>query len=117
MKDFAYDSPFCQRLADAMKAAEAEGVTLSDKSIRQKLGQDDAEALAALVMRDSEAVSIPWEEFVRPLKLGALQKQYRMHTEKASALSQENPEASRAEMLACIQLTREIRELQKKTSG
>lgn len=117
MKDFAYDSPFCQRLADAMKAAEAEGLTLSDKSIRQKLGQDDAEALAALVMRDSEAVSVPWEEFVRPLKLGALQKQYRMHTEKASALSQENPEASRAEMLACIQLTREIRELQKKTSG
>lgn len=117
MKDFPYASPFCQRLAEAIRAVETEGQTLTEKAVQQKLGPEDVEALAALLMKDDYAGTIPWEEFVRPLKLGYLQKEYKRHTEKAGELSQEQPEAAREEMLACIRLSREIRELQKKTSG
>lgn len=116
MKAFQYTSPFCQRLAQAMEEVQESGQVLSEKAVQQKLGQDDIEALAALLMKAEDTVSVPWEEFVRPLKLGALQKAYKMHTERASTLAHADPEGSRREMLACIQLSREIRELQKKTS-
>lgn len=116
MKGYEYHSPFCSRLASIMEEFQESGQPLSEKLVQQKLEPEDMEALAALLMREEDDVSVPWEEFIRPLKLGSLQKAYKEHTERANALAHEDPEASRQEMLTCIRLNREIQELQQKSS-
>lgn len=114
MKNFSYVSPFCRRLEEAMLAVREEGRELSAKTVQQKLDEEDVAHLAALLMKEEYEIAVPWEEYVRPLKLGQLQKEYREHTERANRLAPEDPEESKKEMLACIRLSREIRVLQGK---
>lgn len=116
MKDFRYTTDFCTRLAEALERLAAAGRAIDESSVQQEMAEDDMPALAALLMRGEETAAVPWEEYIRPLKLGELQKEYKLHTERANALSAEDPEKSREEMLACIRLSREIRALQSKSS-
>ena len=97
-----------------MLAVREEGRELSAKTVQQKLDEEDVAHLAALLMKEEYEIAVPWEEYVRPLKLGQLQKEYREHTERANRLAPEDPEESKKEMLACIRLSREIRALQGK---
>lgn len=60
-----------------MEEFQESGQPLSEKLVQQKLEPEDMEALAALLMREEDDVSVPWEEFIRPLKLGSLQKHIR----------------------------------------
>ncbi len=117
MKNFSYVSTFCQQLARAAEEVINEGLPLSEKTIQAKLSGGDMEKLALLLMQGEEQVANPWEEFIRPLKLNSLQNEYKVHTERAESLTHSDPEEFRKEMLVCLQLNREIRELQKKTLG
>lgn len=117
MVHFPYSSPFCQRLAEAMDTLAPEDVHWTVSQIQSRLEPEDAEEMAALLMAQEEAVTDPWEEFIRPLKLNSLQNEYKLHTERAGKLTHSDPEEMKKEMLICLQINRQIRELQKKTSG
>ncbi len=116
MKDFPYEGSFAARAAEAMKAMEEEGLPLAQDSLESRLSGEDISHLAALLMKNDDTLAVPWEEYIRPLTLGRLQKEYKLHSEKADSLSQSDPEGSRREMLACLRLSREIRALQEKVS-
>ncbi len=116
MKDFPYEGSFASHAAEAMKAMEAEGVPLTQEGLEARLAGEDISHLAALLMKNDDTLAVPWEEYIRPLTLGRLQKEYKLHSEKASRLSATDPEGSREEMLACLRLSREIRALQEKVS-
>lgn len=112
MKDFPYTSEFASRLYEAIKKVEAKGAALTKGAVQQELSQEDVENLAALLMKDDYAPASPWEEYVRPLLLSKLQREYKEHTAKANDLSSQDPEAAKKEMLACIRISKEIRHLQ-----
>lgn len=116
MKDFRYTNAFCTRLSEVLERLAAAGSPIDATSVQQEMPEDDVPKLAALLMSGEETAAVPWEEYIRPLKLGELQKEYKLHTERANALSAEDPEKSREEMLACIRLSRQIRALQSKSS-
>lgn len=116
MKEFTYTEGFCRRLYGVLKALEEAGVPLSEKAVQQALSPEDTEAWAALLMREEYVASDPWEEYVRPLVMGSLQKEYRAHTEAANRLADTDPAGWKEEMLACIRLNQKIRDLQNRKS-
>ena len=110
MQDYTYSNEFYTKLAAAL--CEAAGQEEWDENrVQSYLSTEDAENFAAFVMKDDYIGSVPEEEYIRPLHLARLQEEYKAHTERASKLSQEDPEASREEMKICIRLNREIRAL------
>lgn len=114
MKNFQYTSEFAGRLAEALERVEKKGVPLSASSVQQELTQEDVENLAALLMKDDYAPADPWEEYVRPLILARLQRDYKEHTARASELSATDPDASKKEMLVCLEISQKMRKLQGK---
>ena len=116
MAAFPYTGAFSSRAASIMEAMEKEGLSLSPESLEARLTGKEVEHLAALLMKGDDGIALPWEEYVRPLVLGRLQREYKSHSEKASTLAGKDPEGSRQEMLACLRLSREIRALQEKVS-
>lgn len=116
MAAFSFSNPFAQRISAAITKLEETGAELSQKTLLPMLEGKDIERLAALLLKEDEAMVLPWEEYIRPLVLGHLQKEYRSHSEKASRIAQTDPKKSQQEMLLCLQLSRKIRNLQEKVS-
>ncbi len=112
MKDFPYTSEFASRLAAAIQRVKDKGQPLTQQEVQQELSQDDVENLGALLMKDDYAPASPWEEYVRPLVLAKLQREYKAHTARANELSHSDPTASMQEMRECIRISQEIRKLQ-----
>lgn len=114
MKDFHYMSDFCKRLAGALAKVEEKGIPPSAASVQQELTQEDVENLAAILMKDDYAPAYPWEEYVRPLILSQLQREYKEHTARANELSSTDPATSKKEMLICLDISQKMRQLQGK---
>lgn len=115
LRTYPFSDDFYEHLFTAMVTMEEAGSSWNQAAVEAAAGEENRERLAALLMSAEEGPAVsPWESYIKPLKLGMLKKEYREHSEKANELmKQSDKEAYEKEMLSCIHLNKEIRDLLK----
>lgn len=114
MSKHQFADAFCGRMFEILKRLADEGREWSEKEAASYMSREDIEQLAPLLVSEKGISSSPWEEYIRPIRIMHLQKEYHLHTERASKLSAEsNREEAMKEMQICMEINREIRNLRK----
>lgn len=111
LKKYEFSDNFNKMLFEILENLNEKSISMSE--VEKLLPREYVSKLAELIM-DSENVGVlPMEEYIRPLKKIYLQKEYRIHTQRAAELLETNPQEARKEQLICMKLNEEIRDLSK----
>ena len=113
LENYWFSDDFHSRLFDVFRDLAAAGAPITREGVEGKLGREDIEKLARLLMDGEQPGSIPKEEYIWPMKKIYLQEEYRIHTQKAQELLDKDPQKAKEEQLLCIRLSREILNLGK----
>ena len=92
----------------------AAGQPWTKENAQGLMEHEDMEYLAPLLVKEGRIAISPWEEYIRPLVILTLQKEYRVHTEKAAEMLRQGKKQEAAkEQLLCLKINRQIRNLRK----
>lgn len=105
---------FCGRMYGILATLYAAGQPWTKENAQGLMEHEDMEYLAPLLVKEGRIAISPWEEYIRPLVILTLQKEYRVHTEKAAEMLRQGKKQEAAEeQLLCLKINRQIRNLRK----
>lgn len=105
---------FCGRMYGILATLYAVGQPWTKENAQGLMEHEDMEYLAPLLVKEGRIAISPWEEYIRPLVILTLQKEYRVHTEKAAEMLRQGKKQEAAEeQLLCLKINRQIRNLRK----
>lgn len=109
-----FSNAFCGRMYGILATLYAAGQPWTKENAQGLMEHEDMEYLAPLLVKEGRMAISPWEEYVRPLVILTLQKEYRVHTEKAAEMLRQGKKQEAAEeQLLCLKINRQIRNLRK----
>lgn len=109
-----FSNAFCGRMYGILATLYAAGQPWTKESAQGLMEHEDMEYLAPLLVKEGRIAISPWEEYIRPLVILTLQKEYRVHTEKAAEMLRQGKKQEAAEeQLLCLKINRQIRNLRK----
>lgn len=109
-----FSNAFCGRMYGILATLYAAGQPWTKENAQGLMEHEDMEYLAPLLVKEGRIAISPWEEYIRPLVILTLQKEYRVHTEKAAEmLGQGKKQEAAEEQLLCLKINRQIRNLRK----
>lgn len=109
-----FSNAFCGRMYGILATLYAAGQPWTKENAQGLMEHEDMEYLAPLLVKEGRIAISPWEEYIRPLVILTLQKEYRVHTEKvAEMLRQGKKQEAAEEQLLCLKINRQIRNLRK----
>lgn len=109
-----FSNAFCERMYGILATLYAAGQPWTKENAQGLMEHEDMEYLAPLLVKEGRIAISPWEEYVRPLVILTLQKEYRVHTEKAAEMLRQGKKQEAAEeQLLCLKINRQIRNLRK----
>lgn len=109
-----FSNAFCGRMYGILATLYAAGQPWTKENAQGLMEHEDMEYLAPLLVKEGRIAISPWEEYIRPLVILTLQKEYRVHTEKAEEMLRQGKKQEAAkEQLLCIKINRQIRNLRK----
>ncbi len=109
-----FSNAFCGRMYGILATLYAAGQPWTKENARGLMEHEDMEYLAPLLVKEGRIAISPWEEYIRPLVILTLQKEYRVHTEKAAEMLRQGKKQEAAEeQLLCLKINRQIRNLRK----
>lgn len=110
----AFSNAFCGRMYGILATLYAAGQPWTKENAQGLMEHEDMEYLAPLLVKEGRIAISPWEEYIRPLVILTLQKEYRVHTEKAAEMLRQGKKQEAAEeQLLCLKINRQIRNLRK----
>lgn len=114
LRTHTFSNAFCGRMYGILATLYAAGQPWTKENAQGLMEHEDMECLAPLLVKEGRIAISPWEEYIRPLVILTLQKEYRVHTEKAAEmLRQEKKQEAAEEQLLCLKINRQIRNLRK----
>lgn len=109
-----FSNAFCGRMYGILATLYAAGQPWTKENAQGLMEHEDMEYLAPLLVKEGRIAISPWEEYIRPLVILTLQKEYRVHTEKAEEMLRQGKKQEAAkEQLLCLKINRQIRNLRK----
>lgn len=109
-----FSNAFCGRMYGILATLYAAGQPWAKENAQGLMEHEDMEYLAPLLVKEGRIAISPWEEYIRPLVILTLQKEYRVHTEKAAEMLRQGKKQEAAEeQLLCLKINRQIRNLRK----
>lgn len=109
-----FSNTFCGRMYGILATLYAAGQPWTKENAQGLMEHEDMEYLAPLLVKEGRIAISPWEEYIRPLVILTLQKEYRVHTEKAAEMLRQGKKQEAAEeQLLCLKINRQIRNLRK----
>ena len=109
-----FSNAFCGRMYGILATLYAAGQPWTKENAQGLMEHEDMVYLAPLLVKEGRIAISPWEEYVRPLVILTLQKEYRVHTEKAAEMLRQGKKQEAAEeQLLCLKINRQIRNLRK----
>ena len=109
-----FSNAFCGRMYGILATLYAAGQPWTKENAQGLMEHEDMEHLAPLLVKEGRIAISPWEEYIRPLVILTLQKEYRVHTEKAEEMLRQGKKQEAAEeQLLCLKINRQIRNLRK----
>ena len=109
-----FSNAFCGRMYGILATLYAAGQPWTKENAQGLMEHEDMEYLAPLLVKEGRIAISPWEEYIRPLVILTLQKEYRVHTEKvAEMLRQGKKQEAAEEQLLCLKINKQIRNLRK----
>lgn len=109
-----FSNAFCGRMYGILATLYATGQPWTKENAQGLMEHEDMEYLAPLLVKEGRIAISPWEEYIRPLVILTLQKEYRVHTEKAAEMLRQGKKQEAAkEQLLCLKINRQIRNLRK----
>ena len=109
-----FSNAFCGRMYGILDTLYAAGQPWTKENAQGLMEHEDMEYLAPLLVKEGRIAISPWEEYIRPLVILTLQKEYRVHTEKAAEMLRQGKKQEAAEeQLLCLKINRQIRNLRK----
>ena len=109
-----FSNAFCGRMYSILATLYAAGQPWTKENAQGLMEHEDMEYLAPLLVKEGRIAISPWEEYIRPLVILTLQKEYRVHTEKAAEMLRQGKKQEAAEeQLLCLKINRQIRNLRK----
>lgn len=109
-----FSNAFCGRMYGVLATLYAAGQPWTKENAQGLMEHEDMEYLAPLLVKEGRIAISPWEEYIRPLVILTLQKEYRVHTEKAAEMLRQGQKQEAAEeQLLCLKINRQIRNLRK----
>ena len=109
-----FSNAFCGRMYGILATLYAAGQPWTKENAQGLMEHEDMEYLAPLLVKEGRIAISPWEEYIRPLVILTLQKEYRVHTEKAAEILRQGKKQEAAEeQLLCLKINRQIRNLRK----
>ena len=109
-----FSNAFCGRMYGILATLYAAGQPWTKENAQGLMEHEDMEYLAPLLVKEGRIAISPWEEYVRPLVILTVQKEYRVHTEKAAEMLRQGKKQEAAEeQLLCLKINRQIRNLRK----
>lgn len=109
-----FSNAFCGRMYGILATLYAAGQPWTKENAQGLMEHEDMECLAPLLVKEGRIAISPWEEYIRPLVILTLQKEYRVHTEKAAEMLRQGKKQEAAEeQLLCLKINRQIRNLRK----
>ena len=109
-----FSNAFCGRMYGILATLYAAGQPWTKENAQGLMEHEDMEYLAPLLVKEGRIAISPWEEYIRPLVILTLQKEYRVHTEKAAEMLRQGKKQEAAEeQLLCLKINRQIRILRK----
>lgn len=109
-----FSNAFCERMYGILATLYAAGQPWTKENAQGLMEHEDMEYLAPLLVKEGRIAISPWEEYIRPLVILTLQKEYRVHTEKAAEMLRQGKKQEAAEeQLLCLKINRQIRNLRK----
>lgn len=109
-----FSNAFCGRMYGILATLYAAGQPWTKENAQGLMEHEDMEYLAPLLVKEGRIAISPWEEYIRPLVILTLQKEYRVHTEKAAEMLRQGQKQEAAEeQLLCLKINRQIRNLRK----
>lgn len=109
-----FSNAFCGRIYGILATLYAAGQPWTKENAQGLMEHEDMEYLAPLLVKEGRIAISPWEEYIRPLVILTLQKEYRVHTEKAAEMLRQGKKQEAAEeQLLCLKINRQIRNLRK----
>ena len=109
-----FSNAFCGRMYGILATLYAAGQPWTKENAQGLMEHEGMEYLAPLLVKEGRIAISPWEEYIRPLVILTLQKEYRVHTEKAEEMLRQGKKQEAAkEQLLCLKINRQIRNLRK----
>lgn len=109
-----FSNAFCGRMYGILATLYAAGQPWTKENAQGLMEHEDMEYLAPLLVKEGRIAISPWEEYIRPLVILTLQKEYRVHTGKAAEMLRQGKKQEAAkEQLLCLKINRQIRNLRK----
>ena len=109
-----FSNAFCGRMYGILATLYAAGQPWTKENAQGLMEHEDMEYLAPLLVKEGRIAISPWEEYIRPLVILTLQKEYRVHTEKAAEMLRQGKKQEAAEeQMLCLKINRQIRNLRK----
>lgn len=109
-----FSNAFCGRMYGILATLYAAGQPWTKENAQGLMEHEDMEYLAPLLVKEGRIAISPWEEYIRPLVILTLQKEYWVHTEKAAEMLRQGKKQEAAEeQLLCLKINRQIRNLRK----
>lgn len=109
-----FSNAFCGRMYGILATLYAAGQPWTKENAQGLMEHEDMEYLAPLLVKEGRIAISPWEEYIRPLVILTLQKEYRVHTEKAAEMLRQGKKQEAAEeQLLCLKINKQIRNLRK----
>lgn len=109
-----FSNAFCGRVYGILATLYAAGQPWTKENAQGLMEHEDMEYLAPLLVKEGRIAISLWEEYIRPLVILTLQKEYRVHTEKAAEMLRQGKKQEAAkEQLLCLKINRQIRNLRK----
>ena len=114
LRTHTFSNAFCGRMYGILATLYAAGQPWTKENAQGLMEHEDMECLAPLLVKEGRIAISPWEEYIRPLVILTLQKEYRVHTEKAAEMLRQGKKQEAAEeQLLCLKINRQIRNLRK----
>lgn len=114
LRTHTFSNAFCGRMYGILATLYAAGQPWTKENAQGLMEHEDMECLAPLLVKEGRIAISPWEEYIRPLVILTLQKEYRVHTEKAAEMLRQGKKQEVAEeQLLCLKINRQIRNLRK----
>lgn len=114
LSSHTFSNAFCGRMYGILATLYAAGQPWTKENAQGLMEHEDMEYLAPLLVKEGRIAISPWEEYIRPLVILTLQKEYRVHTEKAAEMLRQGKKQEAAEeQLLCLKINRQIRNLRK----
>lgn len=114
LSTYTFSNAFCGRMYGILATLYAAGQPWTKENAQGLMEHEDLEYLAPLLVKEGRIAISPWEEYIRPLVILTLQKEYRVHTEKAAEMLRQGKKQEAAEeQLLCLKINRQIRNLRK----